>query len=202
MSDSLEGLRQDCVRLHACLIRVTEDYSQAAAFLQTEQEALRSSDLAVVESLSPAKKKLAAKIELESSQIFSLILAIKKQLESANLIDQHTQGPVTVSEVLAVLQALHEHRAFARETDHNEQQEAKMQLVIADLASAIYAFKDAMLKYQNIYNVHAIIVQKGLRNVRQSYQFWQDFAAEADATYNATGMQKQSEQNSIFKVKV
>ncbi|MBP9706043.1 MAG: hypothetical protein KBD78_00260 [Oligoflexales bacterium] len=202
MSDSFEGLRQDCVRLHACLLRVTEDYSQAATYLQTEQQALRISDLAVVESLAQPKKKLAAKIELESGQIFSLILAIKKQLESENLIDQQTPGPLTVSEVLAVMQTLQEHRAFGGEVDHDVQQESRMQLVITDLASAIYAFKDAMLKYQNIYNVHAIVVQKGLRNVRQSYQFWQDFAAEADATYNAAGMQKQSEQNSIFKVKV
>lgn len=169
-------------------------YSSLAPIISNEHNAIKNHDLSAIEDAQKSKLDIGQQIEL----IFESLKEKASTLTGWHdtfFESDHGSKPPSLSLCIEYIKKLREKfptsglsvQIIDHQTKALDELFAKLQKVMSEVKPVIETNK--------------LVLQKMAFNYQESYRFWKELDAELTASYNAQGLQKSSENNSVLRVK-
>jgi len=169
-------------------------YSSLSPIISNEHAAIKNHNLVAIEDAQKTKLDIGQQIELTFEALKEKYSNLAGWHDNFFQNDQK-QKPPSLSLCIEYLKQLKEKfpstGLSTQVLDHQikaiDELFIKLQKVMSEVKPAIETNK--------------LVLQKMAFNYQESYRFWMELDAEFTASYNAQGLQKSSENNSILRVK-
>ena len=165
-------------------------YESVIDIIEEEHENVRYSRLEKLELLTLKKIELGDLIKSETQSLFTIFRKVRELMCSS--CSGQSPDPVDLSELVEQLKAL----------EITDTLEGKVfDFEIGKLSSALLEFKNIKKKYQPKVEMNRYVINKALKNHRETFCFWQSIASESESIYGSKGVAKSKPLDPILRVK-
>ncbi len=197
MSRSLtcESVIEVTAAIKQCIQKMMKLYTLLPDIIKSEHHGIKMANFAAVEETQRKKTEIGQEIESvfeELKQYTTKVVLWYDTIASGSSPSQKEQGLSWHVELLKKIREGFPVQGLSSQVlDHQ----------IKSLEELIQGFQKMMIEIQPAIEQNKITLQKMIQNYQESYRFWKELDAEFTASYNAQGLQKATDANSVLCVK-